>query len=144
MNELFIRQSINIKAPAAKVWDLLVNPEKTKLYMFGCKVISDWKIGSRVLWKGEADGVIYVKGYLVRIVPEQLLQYTVFDPNGKIEDIPANYLTVTYELSFNNGVTTFIISQGDFSKVANGEERYKHTVTGGDFILQKINELAEK
>ena len=49
MESLFVKNIININAPALKVWDALVNPEQTKKYMFGCETVSDWKPGSPLL-----------------------------------------------------------------------------------------------
>ena len=102
---LFIKNSITISAPQSKVWNALINPEQTKKYMFGSEAISDWRVGSPLIWKGLYEGkeMIFVKGSVVDIKPERFLAYTVFDPNSTIEDIPENYLTVTYELTPDNG-----------------------------------------
>jgi len=95
--ELIVKNNITINAPASKVWDALVNPEQTKKYMFGCEAISDWKPGSQLLWKGLWEGkeMVFVKGNIISINPERLLEYTTFHPNSTIEDIPENYTTVT-------------------------------------------------
>lgn len=147
MQELFVNAVVTIHAPVSKVWDALVNPTITRQYMFGCDVVSDWKIGSPVLWKGIADGkeMIFVKGYLLKLEPEKLLQFTAIDPNSDIEDIPANYLTVTYELKSSGSQTELHVSQGDYSKVAQGQKRYEDTKNGGwDMILSKIKEIVEQ
>lgn len=145
---LFIRNSITINAPASKVWDALVNPEQTKKYMFGCEAISDWRVGSPLIWKGLYEGkeMIFVKGHVVDIKPESFLAYTVIDPNSTIEDVPQNYLTITYELSQDNGKTLFKVSQGDYSKVADGDRRYKDSSNNGEGwnpILIEIKKLVE-
>ena len=36
----FIKNTIYIIAPLERVWDVLINPEQTKKYMFGCETIS--------------------------------------------------------------------------------------------------------
>ena len=145
---LFIKNSISINAGAKKVWDALTDPEQTKKYMFGCEAISDWKIGSPLLWKGMYEGkeVVFVKGSIVELKPEKLLAYTTFDPHSAIEDIPENYLTVTYDLSFDNGMTTLTVTQGDYATVAEGERRYADSYNGGEGwnpILQEIKKLVE-
>lgn len=145
---LLVQNTIDIKAPAAKVWDALVNPAQTKKYMFGCETVSDWKIGSELLWKGVFDGIeiVAVKGKIVDLQPEKRLVYTTIDPNGGYADVPENYLTVTYTLSENNGVTNFTVTQGDYSKVADGQKRYEDTVAGGGWesILMEIKKLVEE
>ncbi|WP_143305473.1 SRPBCC family protein [Chitinophaga vietnamensis] len=147
-NPLTVTNSITIAAPAATVWEMLVNPEQTKKYMFGCEALSDWQPGSPLLWKGFFDGVevIAVKGNVVEIIPGKKLVYTVLDPNSDIPDLPENYLTVTYELTENNGSTTLTTTQGDYATVAKGQERYDDTVKAGGWqsILVAIRDLVEK
>lgn len=116
--------------------------------MYGCETVSDWKIGSPLLWRGEYEGkeMIFVKGVIVDIQPQKLLAYTVIDPNNtEIPDIPDNYLTVTYELVEEDGQTVLNVTQGDYSRVADGENRFKHTEEAGGWqsILDAIKELVE-
>ena len=144
---LIVKDSISINAPVSKVWDALVNPAQTKKYMFGCETVSDWKIGSPLHWRMELDGkeFIAVKGIIRDIDPEKFLAYTTIDPNSGIEDIPENYLTVTYTLSTENGQTELTATQGDYSRVGDGDKRYKETVDGGGWmpILVEIKKLVE-
>ncbi|MDB5229437.1 MAG: hypothetical protein JWN76_242 [Chitinophagaceae bacterium] len=149
MEPLLIKNSITIDAPASKVWDALINPDQTKKYMFGCETVSDWKPGSPLLWRMDYEGKEFtaVKGNIIEIQPEELLSYTVIDPNNPtIEDIPANYLTVTYQLRSENGQTILTVTQGDYNRVAEGEKRYKESYNNGEGwnpILVKIKELLE-
>jgi len=147
--ELTIENSITIHAPAAKVWDILTNPEQTKKYMFGCEALSSWKVGSPLLWQGHYEGkdIVFVKGFIVSIHPHTILAYTTFDPLSTMEDIPENYLTVTYHLKETNGTTTFTVTQGDYANVADGERRYQEAYNGGEGwnpILVEIKKLAEE
>lgn len=145
---LIVKNTISINASVAKVWDILTNPEETKKYMFGCETVSDWKKGSTLLWKGSYEGkeMVFVKGKIVEIDPEKLLVYTVIDPNSDMEDIPQNYLNVTYELTPNDGKTILAVTQGGFDTAANGEKRYKEAYNNGEGwnpILVQIKQLAE-
>ncbi len=147
--ELIIKNSITINATKSKVWDALTNPEQTKKYMFGCETVSDWKIGSSLLWKMNYEGkeLIAVKGNIADIKPEKFLAYTTIDPNSVIEDIPENYLTVTYSLSDENGKTILTVTQGDYATVADGEKRYNDSYNGGEGwnpILVQIKKLVEE
>jgi uncharacterized protein YndB with AHSA1/START domain len=147
-NGKFITNTIAIQAPAAKVWDALVNPQQTKKYMYGCETVSDWKVGSELLWKGMHEGkeMIFVKGEIVELIPEKLLKYTAIDPNSNIDDTSENYLTVTYNLRREGNQTIFTVTQGDYSKVADGERRYKDSYNNGEGwnpILQQIKSLVE-
>lgn len=116
--------------------------------MFGCEAISDWKKGSTLLWTMEYEGreLIAVKGNIVDIQPGKFLAYSTIDPNGLIEDVPENYLTVTYELTSENGQTILTVTQGDYSKVAEGERRYQEAYNSGEGwnpILIEIKKVAE-
>src|ERR1700737_3517823 len=99
-NTMIVRNTVQIKAPVAKVWEALTKSKWTQQYMFGCEVESDWKEGSPVIWKMMHEGkkIIPVKGKVIKIEPGRLLIYSVIDPNVGMEDIPANYLHVQYEL----------------------------------------------
>ncbi len=146
--QLIVKNRISISAPASKVWDALTNPAQTKKYMFGCETVSAWKIGSSLLWKLDYEGkeMVAVKGKIVGLEHEKFLAYTTIDPNSTIEDIPENYLTVTYDLSVENGRTILTVTQGDYAKVAEGERRYKEIFNDGEGwnpILIEIKKLVE-
>lgn len=143
MNELVIRQTIEVNAPVSTLWKILTDNEFIQQYMFGCYAETDWKPGSPLLWKGAADGKLYVKGRVVSIEPPHRLVYTVIDPNSAIADIPVNYLTMTYDLKERKGGGSVLeITQGDFAKVENGQNRYNDSLGGGDSILVAIKNLA--
>jgi len=150
MEKRIIKNTIVIHADQEKVWDALVNPEQTKKYMFGCETVSDWKPGSPLLWRGEADGtaMIFVKGTIVDIDPGKFLAYTTIDPNNPaMKDIPENYLTVTYSLTSSNGNTTLDVTQGDYNTVQDGEKRYIESYNNGEGwnpILVLIKKLVEE
>src|SRR4029077_10171683 len=144
MTALVIRKSIEIDAPAHTLWKVLTDNEFIRQYMFGCNAESDWKPGSPLLWKGAADGVLYVKGHVVTIEPPHRLAYTVIDPNSAIADIPSNYLTMTYDLKKRGEhASTLEILQGDFAMVEDGQKRYEDSIGGGDTIMVAIKKLAE-
>lgn len=146
---LTIVNVITLHASVSKVWDALVNPEQTQKYMFGCKALSDWKIGSPLLWEGTYEGntMVFVKGNIVSFEPEKLLAYTVIDPNNPaIANIPENYLTVSYTLESTNGLTVLTVTQGDYNIVAEGEKRYQESYNNGEGwnpILLEIKKLVE-
>src|SRR5437763_13862494 len=98
--DFIAKASATIKAPVAKVWDALVDPKKIKQYMFGTEMVSSWKEGSPVTWKGEWQGKPYEdKGKILKLQPERVLQYSHFSPLSGLPDKPENYHTVTIELS---------------------------------------------
>ena len=130
--KLFIENEIDINAPKEKVWNALTNPVETKKYMFGCEVISDLTVGSSMTWQGVLEGVtmVFVKGNVTEVDPGNMLAYSTFDPNSDVPDIPENYLIVKYILTEVEGITNLKVSQGDYSKVADGQARYSHAEDG--------------
>jgi uncharacterized protein YndB with AHSA1/START domain len=100
VENLIAKSSITVNVPVAKMWDALVNPSIIKQYMFGTEVVSDWKVGSPIVWKGIWKDKPYEdKGVILKIMPEQTLQYTHFSPLSGDPDVPENYHTLTYKLS---------------------------------------------
>jgi uncharacterized protein YndB with AHSA1/START domain len=143
-----VTNTITINAPAAAVWDALVNPAKTKVYMFGCETVSDWKVGSELLWRGNYEGkeMVFVKGKIISIEPEKQLVYTVFDPFASYPDIPANHLNVTYKLEQQGQHTLLTVTQDGFEGAAEGEKRYEDVYNKGEGwnpILVQIKALVE-
>src|SRR5438128_12162992 len=89
-----------VHAPASDVWDALVDPAKIKQYMFGTNVVSDFKEGSPITWKGEWKGKPYEdKGVIKRATHGRVLEYT------------HNEHTVIVELSGNHGTTKVSLRQ---------------------------------
>ncbi|GAB3642236.1 SRPBCC domain-containing protein [Spirosoma arcticum] len=147
-NQLVIQNSITIDALPAVVWDALTNPEQTKQYMYGCEAVTDWNVGSPLLWRGTHEGqeMVFVKGYVVAIEPEKFLSYTTIDPNSTIDDTSENYLTVTYDLAVEQGQTVLTVTQGDYTTVAEGARRYQEAVAEGGWasILLAIKTVIEQ
>lgn len=145
--KLYIENEIDINAPKEKVWNALTNPAETKKYMFGCEVISDMQPGSTMVWQGDLEGVtmVFVKGHITAVDPGNMLEYTTFDPNSDVADIPENYLTVKYVLTSKDSITNLKVTQGDYTKVADGQARYSHAEDGGGWmgLLISIKELVE-
>lgn len=146
---MIVENTITIHAPIARVWDALVNPDMTAIYMFGCRTRSDWKPGSQLLWEGQYEGkdMVFVKGYIKEIDAPTLLVYTVFDPNSTMEDVPENYLNVSYRLQEDGDHTILTVTQDGFETAARGEERYLEVSNKGEGwnpILKSIADLLEK
>lgn len=147
MNKLIVADTVEIHAPASRVWTILTDSAFIQQYMFGCVVETSWKPGTPLLWKGAADGHLYVKGKVLAIDPPHRLEYTTLGADMKIADIPENYLTIVYELKKTSDSSTRLhVSMGDFNAVGNGKARYDETIAGGGWapMLVKIKELAER
>ncbi|MBD3337605.1 MAG: hypothetical protein GF353_00760, partial [Candidatus Lokiarchaeota archaeon] len=87
--------------------------------------------------------VVFVRGKITAIKPQKLLQFTLFDPNKGIADVPENYVLVTYELNALNDGTVLSITQGDYAMIEKGNAIYEETVKGWDFTLPVLKKLLE-
>lgn len=103
---------IDIEASPDRVWRALTEPALIKKYMFGSLVETDWKAGSRIVWKGEYEGKPYEdKGEIIEFKPERLLVLTHFSPMSGQEDLPENYHALIYELEQRGDLTHLSLSQ---------------------------------
>jgi uncharacterized protein YndB with AHSA1/START domain len=137
MKDYIVKKTITINTPAQIVWDALTNPEKTKEYFFNCRVLSDWKAGSPIVFKGRMFWIIPIemKGTIKKITSGKLLQYTLSN-RGKSTSI------VTDELTETDGKTTLHITD-DVGQGEGAEKRYHKSVKGWDKILKGLKDLVE-
>jgi uncharacterized protein YndB with AHSA1/START domain len=139
--QIIAKTSITINAPGTKVWEALVKPEMIKQYMFGTNVVSSWKEGSPIVWKGEWQGKAYEdKGIILRLEQERMIQYSHFSPLSGLPDTPENYHVVTIELSDKGAHTLLSLSQDNNSS----EEAREHSEKNWGMMLANIKKLLEK
>ena len=132
---------VEIDALLDKVWDALTDPEQIKEYMFGSQVVTDWKQGSPIVWRGEYEGKHYEdKGEIVEIEPERRLKVTHFSPLGGQEDRPENYHTVLYELDERGGRTHVSLSQDNNPS----EEAAEHSRANWEKMLVGLKQVVER
>jgi uncharacterized protein YndB with AHSA1/START domain len=137
---LISKAQTDINASADQVWDALVNPDKIRQYMFGTNVVSDWKEGAGIVWKGEWEGKSYEdKGVIQKIQPQRLLQYSHFSPLSGQPDVPENYHTVTVELAPQGERTRVTLSQ---DKNASEEEK-AHSEKNWQMMLDGLKKFTE-
>jgi uncharacterized protein YndB with AHSA1/START domain len=137
---LVAKASTTIGAPIGKVWDALVNPNVIKQYMFGTNVVSDWKEGSTIVWKGEWQGRKYEdKGTILKLQTQRMISYSHFSPLSGLADIPENYHTVTVELSSDQNRTVVNLTQDNNPN----EETRKHSEQNWEMMLSRLKKTLE-
>ena len=143
MPKLFVDQSVEIDAPASKVWDVLTQPEFTKEWIkewWPDLVIleSDRKVGSLMRWK-VAGGIIGAQGKISAVEP-----YTMLRCSFKVNDSTASKQEdLTYRLEERDGHTKLSVSVGDFGDSSEHELCYPGAEEAWSRSLPKIKELAE-
>ena len=137
---LTAKATITINAPAYRVWEALTNPELLKQYFFGADVITDWKEGSQIIYKGTYEGKAYEdKGNVLKVEPEKLLITTHWSPLSGSPDSPENYHKVSYELASENGSTHLTITQDNNSTIKEQEQN----ANSWKIVLDSMKKLLE-
>lgn len=142
-NRSIISRKLILPASVSQVWDALINPAKTKLFMFNCEVKSDWQIGSPIIWKGNYQGYESgERGIILEFEVGKKLKYTSFDPNFGLPDTEQNRLHISYDLSAIGDSTELITTIENF----NGDtQRDIHLAAGWDsIVLPALQKLFEK
>jgi uncharacterized protein YndB with AHSA1/START domain len=138
---LVAKARTSIQATKSQVWEALVTPNAIKQYMFGTDVESDWHTGSEITWKGEFKNKKYEdKGVILKIEPEQTLQYSHFSPLSGKPDASENYHTVTINLSGSGKETEVSLSQ-DNNADENGLKESEQTWAA---MLDGLKKYVEK
>ena len=131
---------ITINAPVASVWEALTNPAMIKKYMFGTTVVSGWREGDKIVWKGEWKGKSYEdKGEILAFEPGRKLQYTHYSPMSGQPDIPENYHTVTILLT-DKKETTYVVLTQDNNPT---DEAREHSEEGWMTMLSGLKKLLD-
>jgi uncharacterized protein YndB with AHSA1/START domain len=130
----------DIHGTRREVWRALTDPDQIQKYMFGSKVETDWKPGSRITWKGEYEGKKYEdRGEILEVEHERRLKLTHFSPMSGEEDAPENYHTLVYELEESEGTTHVSLSQ-DNNK---SDEAAEHSRANWEKMLSGLKEVVE-
>jgi uncharacterized protein YndB with AHSA1/START domain len=133
--------STTIAAPSKRVWRALVTPAEIKQYMFGSVVASDWHEGHPITWSGEWKGKPYQdKGVILRVVPEQRLEYSHFSPLAGLPDKSENYHKVSIGLTAQGERTKVVLTQDGNST----EQARDHAVQTWNTMLEGLKRFVEE
>ena len=141
-HDLEVSQSVDVNAPLAKVWDALINPDLIKEYLYGTETVTNWKVGSELVFQGEWEGHKYKdRGVIKEFVPLKKISYSYWSGFTGLEDKPENYSTVTYLLEQKDPNTvTFTWIQKGFKD----ETGYDHSKNGMPAFLEGVKKVMEK
>jgi len=132
--------SMVIQASPAKVWEALTTPSMVKQWLFGTEVVTDWKKGSPIFYRGEWEGKPYEdKGVILEIEPEKKFLSTYWS-KAFGEDVPENYQNVGYILEPQDGGTKLTITQDNIPN----EKTMEHSKKNWDTVLESLKKLLEK
>ena len=127
--------------PLGRCGTRFVNPSVIRQYMFGTNVVSDWKEGSHIVWKGEWEGKKYEdRGVILKLKPQRMISYSHFSPLSGLPDAPENYHTVTIELSPDKNGTRVTLTQDNNPD----EEARQHSEKNWAMMLSSLKKVLQK
>jgi len=140
--DLAVSESIVISADLVKVWNVLTNPEIIKEYLFGTETLTDWKVGSEIVFQGEYEGHKYRDhGVIKENDFHKRIAYSYWSGFSGLEDKPENYGMVIYEFEPADAThTKFTWTQKGYPD----ETRQAHSQKGMPAFLELIKGIAER
>src|SRR5687767_10028970 len=106
-NNFTVECFVLIHATASKIWDVLINPEKIKVYLYGSNVITNWKVGSEILLTRDRlhpkapilEKLVVDNGKILEVENEKLLRFSFYSSMEGYPDLAENYSVVSYTLN---------------------------------------------
>lgn len=140
--DLSLSKNITINASPSKVWKVLTTPELIKEFLYGTETITDWKVGSEIIFQGEYNGHSYKDhGVIVENIPNEKITYSYWSGFSGLADSPENYMAITYTFDqLDKGKTEFTWTQKGFAS----EEGMNHSKEGMTALLDQIKVIAER
>ena len=139
-NTFIAKATITINVPVEKVWEALTTPALIKQYFFGVDVVTDWKVGNPIIYRGQWQGKSFEdKGKILKFEPKKVLASTHWSPLSGVPDIPENYHTVIYELSQHGSNTQVTLTQDNNAseeEKADSERNWKMMLDGLKKLLE--------
>jgi len=141
-SDLLTSKSIEINATPSKVWNVLTNPEIIKEYLYDTETITDWKVGSEIIFQGDYSEQKYRDmGVILENSLYELLSYSYWSNFTGLQNKPENYSLITYSLEMlDNMKTKFTWEQKGYVD----EQSCANAESGIEALVEKIKEIAER
>ncbi|MHB1083689.1 MAG: SRPBCC family protein [Thiobacillus sp.] len=136
MNEQRIFEVIYIRTTLDALWDALTNQNVTQRYWFDTRIVSDWKIGSKVQYL--RNGELTDEHVMLANEEHHLISHTFKPLFGEFQSESAS--RVTFSMEENGGVVRLTVVHEDFppeSKV------FRACSDGWPMILSSLKTLLE-
>ncbi|GAA1447311.1 SRPBCC family protein [Leifsonia poae] len=141
MSSYVARAETDVLAPRAKVWRVLTSNGSHPEIMFGAEIVSDWRIGSRIVWRGEWQGTAFEDhGVVIELQEPSRIVLTHFSPMSGEPDVPENYHTLRFELDETSKGTHITLDQDNNPTL----EAAKHSRANWAQMLEGVKAVCER
>jgi uncharacterized protein YndB with AHSA1/START domain len=144
MGEYVARAEMDVAAPRRTVWKVLTSSGSRPEILFGAEVVSDWRVGSTIVWRGEWQGKTFEDhGRVIELEDREepwRIVLTHFSPLSGQPDVPENYHTLRYELDAIPGGTRITLDQDNNPT----REAAEHAQANWVQMLEGVKAVAER
>jgi uncharacterized protein YndB with AHSA1/START domain len=106
------RVQTTVNAPPTAVWKALTTASTLKQFFFGSDIVTDWRPGSPIRFRGSWKGKPYEdKGTVQAFDAGKQLAFTHWSPLSGMADKPENYHIVTFDLRPTGAGTEVVLTQ---------------------------------
>jgi len=138
-----IRKTIEINAPAATVWKAITDPALIRKWLFDTPVdvVSDWKEGSNMIFKGMLYNKPYEdKGTILKYEPGKLFIYNYWSKLSTLPDEVSNYSVIEFRLAPVGDQTELTLTQSNFML----DTMYRHFNFYWTVTMDRLKKTIEK
>lgn len=134
------RQTL-INANPDRIWFVLTDPSTIARFLYGASVVTDWRIGSVILFQGEFEGMKWEdKGVVREYLPSSRLAYDYWSGSCGLADILENYARVTFSIESDSSASVLKIEQKGYSS----KQSFETSSQGWEHVLSAIKSIAEE
>ena len=137
-------KSVEIIAPAPKVWAALTNPELMKKWMADpeteINIATDWIVGNPMIIHGTLHRIKFRNmGTVLQFEPERALTYTHLSSLSRLPDEPSSYSVMEFQLASIEDRTNLKLTLSNFPT----ESIFKHLVFYWNVTLELLKKMIE-
>lgn len=139
-----MNKTVTINASTTQVWHVLTTPDLMKKWMLTeveIEIITNWKVGSPMLIRGNMNGKDFENtGQVLQFEPERILQYSHLSSLSRLPDVPESYSIIEFKLTPVENQTTLALTVSNFPT----ESIYKHLTFYWNVTLEVLKRLVKK
>jgi len=138
-----IRKTVKINATASKVWNTITGPALMREWLFDTpvEVISDWNMGSSMIFKGMLHNKPYEdKGTILKYEPEKLFSYNYWSKLSTLPDDLSNYSVIEFSIVPVGDQAELTLTQSNFKL----DTMYRHFNFYWTVTIDRLKKVIEK